>query len=184
MENKYKVANFFAELRREKGLTQSQLAEKINVSDKAVSKWENGKCLPEMEQLKKLAKLYNVTIDELIFGERVNDPKTIHEEVTLESYNKLQKRAKVLKFSLISLAILFFLNLFNVLFIWLNLSIALIYSCVLFAVSLILMVVITGKQSKLNGKNNNSVNDTEKLKKVKKLNKVCFIISIVLALQC
>ena len=185
MEQKFKVGNFFAELRKEKGLTQFELAEKINVTDKAVSKWENGKCLPEMEQLKKLAKLYNITIDELILGERVNDSNNIHEEVTVENYNKILKQSNVLKFSLISLSVLFFLSMLSVLFIWLDLSFALIYSCCLFAVSLILMIIIFGKYSKINSnsraKKELSKEEKEKLIKSKKLNKICFIISVVLS---
>ena len=186
MENKFKIGNFLTELRKEKKLTQSELAEKLNISDKAVSKWENGKCSPDMEQLKKLAKLYNITIDELIYGERVANPKTIHEEITIESYNKLQQQSKIMKFSLVSLSLLFLMNLFSVLFIYLDLSFALIYSVSLFAVSLIIMLTIFGKCSRINSaKANKTINRQDNianLKKYKKLNKICFIITICLSL--
>ena len=186
MENKFKVGNFLTELRKEKKLTQSELADNLGVSDKAVSKWENGKCLPEMEQLKKLAKLYNITIDELIYGERVNNLNTIHEKVTIENYNKLQEQSKILKFSLISLSLLFILNLFSVLFIYLNLSFVLIYSASLFAIGLIVMITICGKYSKFNSEKRKTLvnNNDNKINfaKYKKMNKICFIITICLTL--
>ena len=53
-------------LRKEKKLTQQGLAEKINYSDKVISKWENGYSVPDMEAMVVLAKFYNLTIDELM----------------------------------------------------------------------------------------------------------------------
>ena len=60
------VANNLTELRKEKGLTQIQLAELFNYSDKAVSKWERGDTLPDLETLKALADYYQVTLDYLV----------------------------------------------------------------------------------------------------------------------
>ena len=59
-----------AELRRKKGLTQLQLAEKLNVSDKAVSRWENGLGYPEITQLPVLASVFGVAVDYLMTGNR------------------------------------------------------------------------------------------------------------------
>ena len=59
-----------AKYRKFNGLTQIALAEKINYSDKAISKWENGECLPDVYVLKQLADLYGVTVNDLI------EPKT------------------------------------------------------------------------------------------------------------
>ena len=61
-----KFGNYLTELRRNNGLTQRYVAYELDVSDKAVSKWENGKSKPTIEELQKLASLYGVSINELI----------------------------------------------------------------------------------------------------------------------
>lgn len=62
------VGKKIKELREEKGITQRELAKKINVMDKTISKWENGILEPNMESLKKLADYFNVSI-ECFYGE-------------------------------------------------------------------------------------------------------------------
>lgn len=69
--NNEKFGLFLAELRREKGMTQKELAEKLFVSDKAVSKWERGLSMPDVSLLAPLSELLGVTIAELLKGERV-----------------------------------------------------------------------------------------------------------------
>ena len=59
------------ELRRQKGLTQEQLAEHLFVSRAAVSKWESGRGYPNIDSLKAIAAFYSVTIDALLSGEEV-----------------------------------------------------------------------------------------------------------------
>lgn len=65
-----KVGCFLKELRLEKGLTQEQLAEKFNISNRSVSRWENGKNMPDISLLVELAGFYQVGMDELLDGER------------------------------------------------------------------------------------------------------------------
>ncbi len=60
------VAANLTELRRAKGWTQAELAEKINYSDKSVSKWERGDGLPDLKVVKQLAELYGVTVDTIL----------------------------------------------------------------------------------------------------------------------
>ena len=67
-----KIGKFIAALRKEKGLTQEQLGEKLGVTNKTVSRWENGNYMPDVEMLSLLSKEFGVTINELIIGERVN----------------------------------------------------------------------------------------------------------------
>lgn len=55
-----------ASLRKESGLTQSELAEKMGVTDKAVSKWERDVCCPDVSTIPKLAELFEVSVDDLI----------------------------------------------------------------------------------------------------------------------
>ena len=73
-----KIGNFLTELRKEQGLTQEALGEKIGVTNKTVSRWENGNYLPPVEMLQELSKLYAVSINELLCGERI--PKENYQE--------------------------------------------------------------------------------------------------------
>lgn len=66
MELKDIVARNLVELRKIFGFTQLEIAEKLNYSDKAISKWERGESLPDVETLKKLADIYGVTVDFLL----------------------------------------------------------------------------------------------------------------------
>ncbi|MDE7454967.1 MAG: helix-turn-helix domain-containing protein [Clostridia bacterium] len=68
--NDYKFGNFICQLRTEKGLSQSQLGSMIGVSNKAVSKWEMGVSKPRPDMLVTLATLFDVTVEELLAGER------------------------------------------------------------------------------------------------------------------
>ncbi|MDE6870006.1 MAG: helix-turn-helix domain-containing protein [Clostridia bacterium] len=68
-----KIGNFLAELRKSKNLTQDELGEQIGVTNKTVSRWENGNYLPPVEMLQMLSKLYDVSINELLSGARLND---------------------------------------------------------------------------------------------------------------
>ncbi len=66
MELKSIVAKNLVDLRKNAGFTQIEIAEKLNYSDKAVSKWERGESLPDVETIKKLADLYGVSVDALL----------------------------------------------------------------------------------------------------------------------
>ena len=65
-----KVGSFIANLRKEKGMTQEDLAQHLMVSDKAVSKWEGGKNLPDIECQRKICKLFKISMEELHSGAR------------------------------------------------------------------------------------------------------------------
>ena len=65
-ELKHTIANNLAEYRKQARLTQQQVAEKINYSDKAVSKWERGEGVPDVLVLKKLADLYGITVNDFL----------------------------------------------------------------------------------------------------------------------
>ena len=78
------------ELRKEYKLTQVELAEKINYSDKAVSKWERGESIPDVAVLKYIADMFGVTVDYLISEHPANEPKT--EQTTLVKTIKKKNR--------------------------------------------------------------------------------------------
>lgn len=68
-----KIGKFISELRRERGLTQEQLAEKLGISNKTISRWENGNYMPPVEMLMELSKFFEVSINELLSGQRLNE---------------------------------------------------------------------------------------------------------------
>ena len=70
-----KTGKLIAELRREKGLTQEELGRKIGVSNKTVSRWENGNYMPDIEALRLLAKEFSVSMEELLDGETESGEK-------------------------------------------------------------------------------------------------------------
>ena len=96
------------ELRKQKGLTQEELAESLFVSRTAISKWESGRGYPYIDSLKALAKFFSVTIDELLSGEEV---------LTLAEEDQKQKETHLLDmvFGLLDLsaAIVFFVPFFG-----------------------------------------------------------------------
>lgn len=69
--NQVKIGKFIAERRKKCGLTQMQLAEKLNITDRAVSKWENGKSLPDSSIMLDLCELLNISVNDLLSGEVV-----------------------------------------------------------------------------------------------------------------
>lgn len=72
---------FIAQLRKEQNMTQSQLAEKLHVTDKAVSKWETGRGLPDLGNLETLAEVLDVTVAELLSCKKQAEPVMQAEEV-------------------------------------------------------------------------------------------------------
>lgn len=73
----FKFGNLIYESRKKLNLSQSDLASKLGVTNKAVSKWENGNAKPNIEILKKISLLFNTSIDELIDIKDNNDKKHI-----------------------------------------------------------------------------------------------------------
>ena len=71
-----KTGRFIAKLRKQKGLTQVQLAQKLNITDRAVSKWENGKALPDVAIMPELCNLLDITVNELLSGEKIDSADT------------------------------------------------------------------------------------------------------------
>lgn len=70
--NQEKIGKFIAELRKEKSMTQEQLAEKLGVTDKSISRWENGKTMPDISLFKTLCDELDISINELLSGQKLN----------------------------------------------------------------------------------------------------------------
>ena len=67
-----KIGKFIAAERKAQKLTQAKLAEKLFISEKTISKWENGNGIPDTNSLPKLCKIFNVSLNELLNGERMS----------------------------------------------------------------------------------------------------------------
>lgn len=80
--NQEKIGKFISNLRKEKKLTQQELAKKLGVTDRAISKWENGRGLPDYSLLQDLCDTLSISINELFSGEKISkeDYKTKAEE--------------------------------------------------------------------------------------------------------
>ena len=91
-----KIGMFIAELRKEQGMTQKQLAENIGVSDKTISKWECGNGLPEMSSIPVLCEALGINMNELLSGERlaekVYSAKAEENMLTLMKETEVQKK--------------------------------------------------------------------------------------------
>ncbi len=85
--NQVKTGKYIAEKRKKKELTQKELAEKLLVSDKAVSKWERGICLPNIELIKPLSEILDISIEALLSGE--DEMKAADDACLVESAVKL-----------------------------------------------------------------------------------------------
>ena len=75
-----RFGSFVAQLRKERGLTQKELAQRLHVTDKAVSKWETGRGFPDLKLLEPLAQTLEVSLVELLQGERTSSPTLSVEE--------------------------------------------------------------------------------------------------------
>ena len=82
------IGAFLSALRKSKGLTQRELAEMLNVSDKAVSRWERDECAPDLTLIPVLAEIYDVTCDEILKGQRIAKTK----EEAPSAYVKSEKQ--------------------------------------------------------------------------------------------
>ena len=103
------ISDKIAEMRKQNNMTQKDLAEKLNVSDKVISKWETGKCLPDVEMMMKLSRALGVSISELY--ECVEKTTT----GTAEDYNEERiwqyKKYSIVSYFLILLSLVFLLFL-------------------------------------------------------------------------
>lgn len=115
--NQIKIGKFIAQKRKEKNLTQSELAEKLNVTDRSVSNWENGKCMPDISLFNPLCSVLDITINEFLSGEEIENKdyqKKLEENIinTINYNNKKNLLPVILLIFGITLTI-FSLTMFN-----------------------------------------------------------------------
>ncbi len=71
--DQYKIGKFIAERRKEQHMTQKELADRLGITDRAVSKWENGRCMPDLSLLQPLSKALGIRVNDLLSGEIIAD---------------------------------------------------------------------------------------------------------------
>lgn len=119
--NAIDVGKFIALQRKKCSFTQKELAEKLNVTDKAVSKWETGKCYPDIEIIEKLSKIFDVGVNEILSGKNIEPHEQIVEAEKnvidiMKTSKKNQSKWKIIALilSIITVIITAFFILFNV----------------------------------------------------------------------
>lgn len=93
-----KIGKFIAECRKTKNLTQAQLAEKLGIADKAVSKWERGIAMPDTSRMLELCEILGISVNELLNGEKIsmeyNEMK--NEELLLKMAKEVEEKNKTI----------------------------------------------------------------------------------------
>ena len=93
-----KIGKLIADCRKEKGLTQMQLAEKLGITDKAISKWERGIAMPDTSIMLELCDILGISVNELLSGEKIsmenNNQK--NEQLLLDMAKELEKKNKTI----------------------------------------------------------------------------------------
>ena len=94
--NQLMTGKFISQKRKEKNLTQEQLAEKLGVSNKTVSKWETGKCMPDYSVVKNLCEELGITVAELMDGEATDEKsvRTYDDEQIMDLLRRTQELEK------------------------------------------------------------------------------------------
>lgn len=111
-----KIGKYIAFKRKEQGLTQKQLAEKLNMSDKSVSKWERAICLPDVSVYLELCKILDISINEFLAGEDI--PKETIEQkaeeniiqITKDNKNKQKYLKKIIRLLIVMLVVFIFIT--------------------------------------------------------------------------
>ena len=96
--NQIKIGRFIAECRKKANLTQRQLAEKLGITDKAISKWERGVAMPDTSIMLELCDILCISVNELLNGEKINmeNSNQKNEQLLLDMAKELEKKNKTI----------------------------------------------------------------------------------------
>ena len=95
--NQMKIGEFIASQRKKNNLTQAALAEKLGITDRAVSKWERGKGLPDVSLMLDLCNIFGITVNELLCGEIMDmDDNNKNETLLLDMAKELEQKNKII----------------------------------------------------------------------------------------
>lgn len=109
-----KIGQYIAGKRKEVGLTQRQLAEQLNMSDKSVSKWERGVCLPNVSVYKELCDILGISINEFLAGEDISEENIVQksEDTLMQVATDGDQRARLMKRIIAGLSVIAFVATF------------------------------------------------------------------------
>lgn len=93
--NQEKIGKFISDLRKEKNMTQEKLAEKIGVTDKSISRWENGKTMPDISLLFILTNELDCTLQELLNGRKMTKEELIELKETINNLIEYQSNQQI-----------------------------------------------------------------------------------------
>ena len=110
--DKKSMGNFLTDLRKEKGLTQQEVADNLNVSNKTVSKWERDEGYPEITMLTEIAKFYEITTDELLQGGRKEREALSVDTTALQNENLVFQKIKSILLVVNSVSVFSFILFF------------------------------------------------------------------------
>ncbi|MBR3870133.1 MAG: helix-turn-helix domain-containing protein [Clostridia bacterium] len=94
--NQIKIGEFIASQRKKKNLTQAALADKLGITDRAVSKWERGKGLPDVSLMLDLCNVFGITVNELLCGEIMDMDNNKNEDLLLDMAKELEQKNKII----------------------------------------------------------------------------------------
>ena len=96
--NQIKIGEFISAQRKKKNLTQAALAEKLGITDRAVSKWERGKGLPDVSLMLDLCEIFGITVNELLSGEEISmeNSNQKNEQLLLDMAKELEQKNKTI----------------------------------------------------------------------------------------
>ncbi len=93
-----KIGRFISERRKEMNITQASLAERLGITDRAVSKWETGRSMPDSSIMLELCEILRITVNELLMGERINmeNSSEKNEQLLLDMAKEVEKKNKTI----------------------------------------------------------------------------------------
>lgn len=170
------MGSFLAALRKAKGMTQQEVADRLNVSNKTVSKWERDEGCPEIMMLPCLAELYSVTVDEILRGERINREENIeYKETKSEKQIKYLIDRTTTKFKNLSIisvvlgiaSVLLAYTIGDILYDYNFLWVGLLITMLLASASVIVIAIAVNNL--LSGLNDDEIIDNDSLQSTKKI---------------
>ncbi len=119
-----KIGKFIAECRKKNNLTQMQLAEKLNITDRAISKWENGKGMPDSSIMIDLCNELKISVNELLSGEKIEmkEYNKKAEENLFELNKSNEKKNKIINYVVIITIVLIIISVIELFFVIIQLK--------------------------------------------------------------
>ena len=114
-----KIGKFISECRKKKKLTQEELAEKLGVTNKSVSRWENGKTMPDYSVINLLCNELDISINELLSGEKIKESNYENKanenlDSILKEYYKMKKQKRIIKIGLLIVSLLLLISIIKI----------------------------------------------------------------------